>query len=244
MSLYGKYPAIASSSGGIATYPTFSAFPPTAADGTLALALDTDILYVYSVAQSAWLPIGGPGVALSIGTIDSATPSANGAVITGNHLVMQSASATVPGLVNDVAQTFAGNKTFTGSISAANLSGTNTGDVTLGTANGLSLAGQVLSLGLSSTSTTGALSSTDWNTFNNKQPALTFGNLTDVGTDGITITGGTGAVIGSGTAISQHVADASHNGYLSSADWSTFNGKQPAGSYITALTGDVSAYWR
>lgn len=40
--------------------------------------------------------------------------------------------------------------------------------VTIGTANGLSLATQVLSLQLSSTSTNGALSSTDWNTFNNK----------------------------------------------------------------------------
>ncbi len=45
--------------------------------------------------------------------------------------------------------------------------------VTIGTANGLSLAVQVLSLALASTSTTGALSSTDWNTFNNKQNALT-----------------------------------------------------------------------
>jgi hypothetical protein len=99
----------------------------------------------------------------------------------------------------------------------------------------------VLSLGLSSTSTTGALSSTDWNTFNSKQNALTIGNLTDAGTDGITVTGGTGAVIGSGTSISQHVADSTHNGYLSSADWSTFNGKQAAGNYITALTGDATA---
>jgi hypothetical protein len=40
--------------------------------------------------------------------------------------------------------------------------------VTLGTTNGLSLATQALSLGLSSTSTVGALSSTDWNTFNSK----------------------------------------------------------------------------
>jgi hypothetical protein len=39
---------------------------------------------------------------------------------------------------------------------------------TIGTANGLSLAGQALSLALSSTGTTGALSATDWNTFNNK----------------------------------------------------------------------------
>ena len=44
--------------------------------------------------------------------------------------------------------------------------------VTLGTANGLSLSTQALSLGLASGSATGALSSTDWNTFNNKQTAL------------------------------------------------------------------------
>lgn len=44
--------------------------------------------------------------------------------------------------------------------------------VTLGTANGLSLSTQQLSLGLASGSATGALSSTDWNTFNNKQAAL------------------------------------------------------------------------
>lgn len=87
----------------------------------------------------------------------------------------------------------------------------------------------------------GLLISSDWTTFNNKQNALTFGNLTDVGTDGITIGSGTGAVIGSGTTISQHVSDATHNGYLSSTDWSTFNSKQAAGSYITALTGDATA---
>lgn len=53
----------------------------------------------------------------------------------------------------------------------------------------------------------------------------TSGNLTDAGTDGITVGTGTGAVIGSGTSLSQHVADSSHNGYLSSTDWTTFNGK-------------------
>jgi len=55
---------------------------------------------------------------------------------------------------------------------------------------------------------------------------IIFGNLTDTGTDGITVTGGTGAVVGSGTSIAQHVADSSHAGYLSSTDWSTFNSKQ------------------
>ena len=53
--------------------------------------------------------------------------------------------------------------------------------VTLGTANGLSLSTQVLSLGLSSNSTTGALSSTDWLAFSSKQPAIT---LTTSGSSG------------------------------------------------------------
>lgn len=67
------------------------------------------------------------------------------------------------------------------------------------------------------------------------------GNLTDVGTDGIVVTGGTGSVLGSGTSIAQSQSSSSQNGYLSSGDWSTFNGKQSSGNYITALTGDVTA---
>ena len=70
---------------------------------------------------------------------------------------------------------------------------------------------------------------------------ITTGDLTDTGTDGITIIGGTDAVVGSGTSFSQHVADSSHNGYLSLTDWNTFSSKQVAGSYLTALTGDATA---
>lgn len=36
-------------------------------------------------------------------------------------------------------------------------------------------------------------------------------------------------------------ASGSTKGYLTSADWTTFNSKQAAGNYITALTGDVAA---
>lgn len=43
-------------------------------------------------------------------------------------------------------------------------------DGVYGTSSGLGLVGQVLSLSMASSSTTGALSSTDWNTFNNKAP--------------------------------------------------------------------------
>lgn len=92
-----------------------------------------------------------------------------------------------------------------------------------------------------SSSNRGLLTSADWSTFNSKQNALTIGNLTDAGTDGIVVTGGTGSVIGSGTSIAQHVADAGHNGYLSSADWSTFNAKQPAGSYANTALSNLAS---
>jgi hypothetical protein len=79
-----------------------------------------------------------------------------------------------------------------GNITGANLSGTNTGDVTIGTANGLSLSGQALSLGLSSGSVNGALSSSDWTTFNNKANA---NGSNASGTWGINITGNSTAVV-------------------------------------------------
>lgn len=41
--------------------------------------------------------------------------------------------------------------------------------------------------------------------------------------------------------ISITLANSTTDGYLSSVDWNTFNNKQPAGNYITALTGDATA---
>jgi len=75
---------------------------------------------------------GSGGTVNTIGPIDSTTPSANGAVILSNALIMQSASATVPGLVNNTAQTLSGSKTFSspvlisdGSVSAPGLAFSN-----------------------------------------------------------------------------------------------------------------------
>ena len=101
--------------------------------------------------------------------------------------------------------------------------------VTIGTANGLSLSTQVLSLGLASTSTTGALSSTDWNTFNNKTSNT--GTVTSVGlssaTSGVTI--GSTPITTSGTiTLAIATASGSGQGLLSSTDWTTFNNKQNA----------------
>ncbi len=44
-----------------------------------------------------------------------------------------------------------------------------------------------------------------------------------------------------GLLVQAQIAATAQTGFLSSTDWNTFNGKQAAGSYITALTGDVTA---
>ena len=89
------------------------------------------------------------------------------------------------------------------------------------------------------TSTNGYLSTTDWNTFNGKQSALTIGNLTEATSSVLTITGGTGAVIGSGTSIQVKQASSTVSGFLSSTDWSTFNSKQ--GTITLTTTGTSGA---
>ena len=76
-----------------------------------------------------------------------------------------------------------------------------------------------------SASAKGFLTSADWSTFNAKEPALTKGNLTEATSSVLTITGGTTAVIGSGTSIQVKQASGAQSGYLSSTDWTTFNNK-------------------
>jgi hypothetical protein len=122
-----------------------------------------------------------------------------------------------------------------------------------------------ISMAAANTTTNGYLTSTDWNTFNNKAPATSgtsilygngsggFSNVT-IGS-GISFAGGTLSATGSGgtvtavtgvapiassggttPAISISQATTSTDGYLSSTDWNTFNNKQPAGSYLTAVS--------
>lgn len=89
--------------------------------------------------------------------------------------------------------------------------------------NGLYLINpQVLGLRQASGTQTGALSSTDWNTFNNKENALTFLSPLSRSTN----------------TISMSQANASTNGFLSSTDWNIFNNKlnSSGGTISGALT--------
>lgn len=131
----------------------------------------------------------GSGGTISLAAVGS-SPNANAATLVSTTLNLEPADATNPGVVTAGTQTFGGNKTFAGTIAASNLSGTNTGDITV----------------------------------------AAFGSTPNA--IGLTLTA---------QALNLQPADATHPGGLSAADWVTFNGKQAAGNYITALTGDATA---
>lgn len=231
MSIYTRYPVLLNSGNAVTSINGLVGAVTLAAGSNITITPAGNVLTIASTGG------GGSGVD-TIGTIDSQPASANGAVITGTSLIMQSASVTVPGLVNIAAQTFNGDKTFddniivTGTILNSALTASRA-VVTNGSKVFLSNATTATELGYVNGVTSAIQTQLD-----SKQATLTIGNLTAAGTDGIAVTGGTGSVIGSGTSLAQHVADSTHNGYLSSTDWIAFNAKQAAGNYITALTGD------
>jgi len=74
--------------------------------------------------------------------------------------------------------------------------------------------------------------------------SLTSGNLTEATSSVLTITGGTGAVLGSGTSIQVKQASTTISGFLSSTDWNTFNGKASALSgttnYVAKFTSSTA----
>lgn len=103
------------------------------------------------------------------------------------------------------------------------------------TSTNLSFTGGLTTSGLSIGALTGTLNS-------NAGTVYATATSTPTVTAPIAYSGTLGSFIGGVSgAFSCVVATGSVAGCLSAADWTTFNGKQPAGNYITALTGDVTA---
>jgi hypothetical protein len=80
----------------------------------------------------------------------------------------------------------------------------------------------------------GYLSSSDWSSFNNKQAAGNYALANRNINTSAPITGG--GTLASDLTIAIPQADSNNNGYLSSADWNTFNNKQASGSYVSQTT--------
>ena len=113
------------------------------------------------------------------------------------------------------------------SVAALTLGTTGT-DLSSSVATGTTTPVITLNVPTASAANRGALSAADWSTFNTK-----------VG--GVTATTPLFSSGGSTPNLTIQQSSGSQAGYLSSTDWTTFNSKQPAGNYITSLTGEATA---
>ena len=144
---------------------------------------------------------------------------------------MSAATTSVSGYLTSTDWNTFNNK---GSGTVTSVSGT-TGRITStgGTTPVIDLASGVASAGTTGSSTLIPVVTID-----------TYGRVTSITTAAnpqgtVTSVTGTSPVVSSGgttPAISMAAATTSTNGYLTSTDWNTFNGKQPAGTYVTSVS--------
>lgn len=100
---------------------------------------------------------------------------------------------------------------------------------------------RTISISQSSASVDGYLSSTDWSIFNGKQNALGFTPSNSTITISTTSPLSGGGDLTTSRTLSMTQSSASASGYLSSTDWSTFNGKAPLASpvFTTQITSPI-----
>jgi hypothetical protein len=111
------------------------------------------------------------------------------------------------------------------SVAALTLGTTGT-DLSSTVATGTTTPVITLNVPTASATNRGALSSTDWSTFNSKESALTFSS----------------PLVRTTNTISIPAATTSVNGYLTSTDWTTFNGKQATITLTTTGTSGAATF--
>jgi hypothetical protein len=186
------------------------------------------------LSSTDWNTFNGKEPALTKGNLTEATSAiltitggTNAVIGSGTSIQVSQATTTTSGYLSSTDWNTFNDKEP--ALTKGNLTETTSSVLTIGSGTGAVIgSGTTITVSQSGILTSGYLSSTDWNTFNDKEPALTKGNLTETTSSILTISGGTNAVIGSGTTIAVSQADASTSGYLSSTDWNTFNDKEPA----------------
>ena len=189
--------------------------------------------------------VGAQPAGTYVTSVGATAPVASSGGITPT-ISMAAASAVVDGyLTNTDWSTF--NAKQAALISGTNIKTVNSttllgsGDVSVGvtsvsgTAPVVSSGGATpaISMAAATTSVDGYLTSTDWNTFNNKQAAGTYVNSVSA-TSPLTSTGGVTPTLAIPAATS------SVNGYLTSADWTTFNSKGSVTSVAASVPSLLS----
>lgn len=222
------------SGSGIAKYPSAASLPVSAADGDVAIVLDTNVLYSYDSGVGAWVVIGGPGVAVTASdsesiTVDSATNNWT--------FYLNIGSSTLPANTQGISLLVqpTGNTGLYGYFPAGPISEVTSSILQFsgpGRAVGFSFGIQV---NQASGSTPGYLSAADWTSFNNK-----IAGISTVLNTVFPILGGTNLPTLGGITLTIPVANGSTGGYLSATDWTIFNAKLSVGASIGQL-GNIAA---
>jgi len=197
-----------------------------------------------------WQNISESGLITGLGTASFLSKFTAGGVI-ADSIISESASGIGIGITATQKLHVLGNGLFTGTLNSSNLSGSNTGDETKSSIE--------TKLGAATSSNDGYLTSTNWSTFNAKQPALN--GLGFVKIDGTTISydnstyalasrniATTSPLSGGGDlsanrSLSIAKSDSLTDGYLAADDFVNFNSKVPSARTITinGQTFDLSA---
>ena len=222
---------------------------PITTSGTITIAIATATASQNGLLSSTdWTTFNSKQGAITLTT----TGTSGASTLVGNTLNIPNYTDSFVGTVTSVSFTLGSTGT---NLSASVATSTTTPAITL-------------NVPTASASARGALSSTDWTTFNNKQDAIT---LTTTGTSGAaTLVGATlnipqyqaaGTYVTSVTATSPlfssggttpnitiQQASGSQSGFLSSTDWNTFNNKAPSvvGGYLPlsggTMTGPINLF--
>jgi hypothetical protein len=187
-----------------------------------------------------WQNIAESGLITGLGTASFLSKFTAAGVI-ANSIVSESGSGIGIGIVATQKLHVDGNGLFTGTLNSSNLSGSNTGDETKGSIE--------TKLGAATSSNDGYLTSTNWSTFNAKQPALNGVGFVKI--NGTTISYDTatyalasrniatssplsgGGDLSSNRTLSISKSDSLTDGYLSADDFVNFNSKVPSARTIT-----------
>jgi len=187
--------------------------------------------YAGSITSATW---NGTAIALNRGGTNANLTAVNGGAVysTGTALAISAAGTSGQVLTSSGAGAPTWTTPTTGTVTSV------TGTSPIASSGGNTPA---ISISQATTSTNGYLSSTDWNTFNNKGSgtvtsvaALTLGTT---GTDlsSTVATGTTTPVI----TLNVPTASATNRGVLSSADWTTFNNKGSGTVTSVSFTGGI-----
>lgn len=222
------------SGSGIAKYPSAATLPVTAADGDVAIVLDTNNLYSYDTGVPGWVIIGGPGVAITVSdtnsvdltlTLNVLTADARyaGATAVANYsgVTLQTLAGATPGIFGLVPGF------RIGEVTSGVLQFSGNSFPVLGTSFGIQV-------NQASGSTPGYLSAADFTIFNAKV------GISAILQTVFPILGGTNLPSSGGITLSIPVANGTTGGYLSATDWTTFNNKLGTGSTIGQL-GNIAA---